>query len=382
MRRSAVLMVVLTTLLGLIAMIGPAAAKAPGPMGRLLYVVITPRCSDCHFTTMDPDGTDPDHVPGIQFGRWSPDGSRLATFAFLPVFAIRALAPSGSSVPSTPSPPAGRVLVGAWDPRTDTAHWYTVGTDGSGKTDLGIDATCSVWFPDGRRILITDDASGFPLRPAILSPEGSLIARLDATRDPGLNLGCGDVSPDGSRLVLEGFKNADAADRNGIYSVSAADGGDLRRLTRGSDGYPRYSPDGSEVVFLRTKSGTQPEGAGALFVVGVDGSGLRRITPWGAASLQQDWSPDGEWIAFQHPYGELFVVHPDGTGLHRIPLELPAGAGARQPTWSPDWDWIIFSVHQDRAATIYVVHPDGTGLQQVTASNGEEQMMPDWTSST
>lgn len=111
------------------------------------------------------------------------------------VFAIRALAPSGSSVPSTPSPPAGRVLVGAWDPRTDTAHWYTVGTDGSGKTDLGIDATCSVWFPDGRRILITDDASGFPLRPAILSPEGSLIARLDATRDPGLNLGCGDVSP-------------------------------------------------------------------------------------------------------------------------------------------------------------------------------------------
>ena len=297
------------------------------------------------------------------------------------VFALRALTPARTGAPATESLSAGRVLVGEADPRTDTSHWYTVGTDGGHRTDLGIDASCADWFPDGRRILVTDDASGFPLRPAVVSPEGSLIARLGATRDPGLNLGCGDVSPDGSRLVLEGFNDADAARRNGIYSVSATDGGDLLRLTKGFDGYPRYSPDGSEVVFLRTKTGVAPEGAGALFVVGADGTGLRRITPWGAAFLQQDWSPDGDWIVFQRPYGELFVVHPDGTDLHRVPLALPAGAGARQPTWSPDGDWIAFSVHQDRAATIYVVHLDGTDLQRVTAPDGEEQTSPDWTSS-
>jgi hypothetical protein len=31
---------------------------------------------------------------------------------------------------------------------------YTIATDGSQQTDLGIDASCAVWFPDGDRILV------------------------------------------------------------------------------------------------------------------------------------------------------------------------------------------------------------------------------------
>lgn len=117
---------------------------------------------------------------------------------------------------------------------------------------------------------------------------------------------------------------------------------------------------------MRTGPGIQPDGAGALFVVGVDGGRPVRITPWGASFLDCAWSPDGEWIVFQRPYGQLFLVHPDGSGLHRIPLELPQGAGARTPSWSPDGQWIVFSMYQARGATIWAVRPDGSDQQQVT----------------
>ncbi len=97
---------------------------------------------------------------------------------------------------------------------------------------------------------------------------------------------------------------------------------------------------------MRTRPGIQPDGAGALFVVDADGGRPTRITPWGASFLDNDWSPDGEWIVFQRPYGQLFLVHPDGSGMHRIPIDLPRGAGARMASWSPDGEWIVFSMQQ------------------------------------
>ena len=103
-----------------------------------------------------------------------------------------------------------------------------------------------MWFPDRDRILVTNDAdftSTSPLRPAVIEPDGSDLRPLDAVDDPDLNLGCGSVSPDGTRIVLEGFNDEDTR-RNGIYTVRASDGGGLVRLTSGYDGPPSYSPDG------------------------------------------------------------------------------------------------------------------------------------------
>jgi Tol biopolymer transport system component len=229
-------------------------------------------------------------------------------------------------------------------------------------------------------IWVTNDAgrrSGQPLRPATIGLDGSGLHQLDATPDPDLNLGCGDVSPDGTRMVLEGF-NDRRGDLNGIYTVRSSDGGNLVRLTDGLDGYPQYAPDGSRVVFLRTRPGVLPDGAGALFVVNVDGTGLRRITPWGFAFLQQSWSPDGSWIAFQKPYGRLYLVHPDGSGLHEVPLVLPAGMGARQPSWSPDGTRIVFSAEESDGADLFMVRPDGTDLERITDTTDVVETGADW----
>lgn len=297
------------------------------------------------------------------------------------VFVTRAIGPDRSAVPATPGLPGGTILYGEWEQGIQQARWFTIATDGSRARDLGVVASCAVWFPDGSRILITNDADrgpGSPLRPAVIRPDGSGLRALDATEDPDVELGCGDVSPDGSRIAVEGFNEQGDTSVSGIYTVRAADGGDLERVTSGHDSTPGYSPDGSRLVFMRTKPGVQPDGAGALFVVGVDGSGLRRITPWGSSFLDRAWSPDGRWIAFQRPYGQLYLVHPDGSGLHQVPADLPSGAGARQPSWSPDADWIVFALVREGASDIYAVRPDGTGLTHVTTSQGADQTSPDW----
>jgi WD40-like Beta Propeller Repeat len=295
-------------------------------------------------------------------------------------FGLRSLSPD-RSVPAAPTLPPGTLLIGEWHPKTQDATWYTISTDGTHRTDLGLRVTCATWFPSGEQILITNDIAfhrdGGPLRPAVVQPDGSGLTPLDGWVDPHLNLGCGDVSPDGTRIVAEGWIDGDRS-RNGIYSVQAADGRGPQRLTRGLDSVPVYSPDGAQVAFFRTKTGITPDGAGAVFVVNVDGTGERRLTPWGWSFLHVSWSPDGRWIAFQKPYGQLYLVHPDGSELHQVPMTLPAGTGALEPDWSPDAQWIVFTAQNGDVSTIWAVRPDGSGLQQITDRDRGQDSTPDW----
>jgi hypothetical protein len=299
------------------------------------------------------------------------------------VFVTRSFTTDDRDRPATLTA-TGRILYGSWDPTVQRADWRTVRVDGSGGRDLGISATCAVWYPDGAHILITNDQAvgqGSPLRPAVVDPDGSHLRRLDGTRNPDLNLGCGDVSPDGSRIALEGFGGGDHPELDGIYSIRASDGGDLTTLVRGHVSPPMYSPDGRLLSFFETRAGVSPSGSGALFVTRSDGSAHpHRITPWGAAFDDHAWSPDGAWIIFQRPYGQLYLVRPDGSDLHRIPVNLPRGAGALNPSWSPDGAWLVFSMQREDEASIYIVRPDGTRMHEVIALPGQQLQHADWAS--
>jgi dipeptidyl aminopeptidase/acylaminoacyl peptidase len=295
------------------------------------------------------------------------------------VLVTRAFGPVGGR-PVSPAAPGGVILYGERDPVAPVARWHTVRPDGSARRDLDLTATCAVWWPDGRAILTIDDAAagpGRPLRPAVVDPDGSDLRRLDAVDNPDLNLGCGDVSPDGTTIALEGFGQDGHPELDGIYSIDASDGGALKLLLAGPVAPPRYSPDGTRLSYFEDKAGVSPTGSGALFVMRADGTDPVRITPWGFAFGDHAWSPDGRWIVFQRPYGQLYLVRPDGSGLHRIPLGLPPGAGALNPSWSPDGAWIAFSLQRDDSASIALVRPDGTGLRSVPTAVGELQD-PDW----
>ena len=292
----------------------------------------------------------------------------------------RTFSPLDRQRPASPGTPGGLILYGDWDEKAERASWFTVRPDGSGRHDLDIAATCAVWFPDGSKILITNDAAvgPDPLRPAVVDPSGSNLDPLDATKNPDLNLGCGDVSPDGSRIALEGFSQSGDPNVNGIYSVRSVDGGGLIQILRGPVSPPRYSPDGTRLSFFDMKEGVSPSGSGALFVMAADGGDPIRITPWGHAFGDHAWSPDGKWIVFQRPYGQLYLVRPDGSDLHRVPLRLPPNTGALNPSWSPDGRWIVFSLQRSQTAEIHMVRPDGSGLRKVTGLPGAQLENPDW----
>jgi TolB protein len=287
--------------------------------------------------------------------------------------------------PAAPPSHNGRIVYGRSAPGVDMTRLFTVNPDGSDEVSLPVSFTdCAEWSPDGTKLHIT--ASEYPgsrLRPAVINADGTGFRLLNATSNADLNLGCGDWTPDMSRLVLEGFPETGHPALNGIYSVRGSDGGDLTLVNRnpfgGYDAVPQVSPDATEVVFLRNDPSRHLPGpqAGALYVVGLDGAGLRRITPWGAARSSGSWSPDGQWIAFAGPPRDLYLVHPDGSGLVRIHVDLGRG-GPLQPRWSPDGTMLVFGLQTNGQGDIYSVHADGSDLTQITNTPTIDERWPDW----
>jgi Tol biopolymer transport system component len=289
----------------------------------------------------------------------------------------------------------GQIVFGKEDAPDGDTHVFTINPDGTHERRMyrGI-AGCSTWSPDGTKVLLgcVFDA-GDLVRPAIVDPEGHHFTLLN-NPDPTLNLFCYPWSPDGLRLACEGSDDTDPA-RDGIYTVRAADGGDLRRLTtnpygtffccpvRNSDGFPgSYSPDGSQLLFTRYNQ----QGQSALFIVNVDGTGTRQVTPWGLGGTNGNWSPTGDWIVFNpndssRAQGQLFLVHPDGSGRHSIDIDTNGlGYYAKEPSWSPGGTRIVFVMYGGSVEgwpDVYTVAPDGSHLSRVTRSPVTENI-PSW----
>lgn len=107
-----------------------------------------------------------------------------------------------------------------------------------------------------------------------------------------------------------------------------------------------------------------------LYRMNVDGSSRRFIGNFGIVS-SADWSPDGEWIAFQGKNEEgpdLYKIRPDGSDLTNLAVNFPNGS-VEHPSWSPDGKWIAF-FHRAFGSgasmpSIYRVRTDGSDLRMV-----------------
>lgn len=178
-------------------------------------------------------------------------------------------------------------------------------------------------------------------------------------------------SPDGSRLVL-------VSDRSGFSDlwVVNLDGSNAINLTldEAKDHSPAWSPDGQWIAFASLRDALYWE----LYVMRADGSDVRRLTWWEDASdLSPSWSPDGSRIAFASKRDgnwEIYTMDRDGGNLLRL-TDHPADD--TNPAWSPDGSRIAFYSDMDGEWDIYAMESDGSNVVKLTGEEFDDQV-PAW----
>ncbi len=299
MKRLAALVIVSgMTLVGPVAVGGPAQAAFPGPDGRIAFVTDEGGC--CNISTMNPDGSGVTQLTHVASGTgafdpfWSPDGMAI-------VFDLQKF--SG----------------------TFRSQIWVMNADGSGQHRLLEDPffvdLAPSYSPDGSRIVFTRCRRDF---------QACAVYRMNAggtglTALTPLKVSVQDFaprySPDGATIAFN------SSGRGGVQSavyLMNADGSNVRRLTRPGllATSPEWSPDGSHIVFSTHCCGLrQPT---AIWAINVDKTGLQQLTsPGQRHDFSPSFAPAGDKIAFQRDSSDfshfaVWVMNPDGTGLTKI----------------------------------------------------------------
>lgn len=292
----------------------------------------------------------------------SPAWRMLVIAGVLLILIVATLLAAGGRLSGPPT--NGRIVFGRFDMVQKDTVLYTVNPDGTHLLQLRPEThECPHWSPDSKRITTTD---------AVMNGDGTGLHTLAVPNGP-VFVGCGVWSPDGKRLVAEGWTDTDQS-QDGLYSMRSTDGGDLRQLTTSPFGHDvpiGFAPDGSSLAFTRAG----PAGTGdQLFLANPDGSdprGLGDLAIGGA-----DWAPDGRSILVTSS-GRLFSVDV-GTG-DATPHVIVENRTANlwNPQWSPDGTRILFRMKVANQFDFYTMRPDGTDVFQLT-NEPEDNYFADW----
>jgi Tol biopolymer transport system component len=193
-----------------------------------------------------------------------------------------------------------------------------------------------VWSPDGRYLYFSSDRAGSMNLWRIRIDEASGKPRgvPEQFTTPARSSGLMSFSRDGRQMAYV----SQARDLN-LYKVGfdperEASSGESVAVTAGSTPLadPDFSPDGQWIAF---NSHLTPQN---LFLVRSDGTGLHQLAEGGQMDRCPRWSPDGTQIAFSSVRTgkwQVWTIKPNGRGMERRTDELE-GLGARLPKWLPD----------------------------------------------
>jgi Tol biopolymer transport system component len=261
----------------------------------------------------------------------------------------------------------GPIVFGRYDASVDDTVIHIARPDGSDvRVLLPGPNECPQFSPDGRRLSI-----GF----GTVNIDGTDRRVFTNPLSDG-NLGCSTWSPDGTRLAIEGYNDADPS-FNGIFLADSSDGSDVTRLTTNRAGFNDipgdYSPDGRELAYLHY---TSPSAA-TLWIVDIESGNARQVVTT-AVDFGPTWSPDGQWILVDA--GDHFlVVRPNGEDGYD--LRPPVSVGwVGDPQYSPDGTRILFHMAPKGSDKndIYTMKLDGTDLVQITDTPDVTEYFTAW----
>lgn len=284
----------------------------------------------------------------------------------------------------------GRILIGQFDEAVGGTVIYTVDPDGSHPVQVRPEPLDGArWSPDGKTILLSESFMSVDMTTtsnvSVVNADGGDYRTLSAVGSYApLNLACADWSPDGTRVLCEGWDYADPS-RNGLYTISSSDGGDLVRVTTPPDSHDihgtfspaqtggrdipgTYSPDGRMIAFAGavapfTDGTTEIEQQVGLMVVNTDGTGRRRVGTL-VIGDRAEWSPDGRSILVSSQ-GRLYSVDVATAAATPLTIKDQPDAILGGATWSPDGTRILFGKFGGGEA-FYTMRLDGTDLVHVT----------------
>lgn len=245
---------------------------------------------------------------------------------------------------------------------------FLVNADGSNVTGLTFlpEGACQpAWSPDGQRLLFISPCRGkndqYP-RAVIYSmnPDGSDVQPFIAVTG-----GVFDADWSIAGIAFTHLENNEP----GIY-VAKSDGSDAVRISqaRSDDSQPSWSPDGERLVFVNTSRTGQPVLYWMYKDGGFDGELPDPVTRPESSSFVAanfpDWSPAGDLVAYVIDL-QIWVVRWDAKGFG--PVQFTTAGPNADPDWSPDGQWIAFESWRNAANhDVYIMTASGSQQTRLT----------------
>ncbi len=178
------------------------------------------------------------------------------------------------------------------------------------------------------------------------------------------------LSPDGQSIA---FFQTNTGPMGDLWIVPAT-GGTARRLTfdEAQGGGPVFTPDGRTIVFPSGRAGSL-----TLWQIPAGGGSPLPLTSGAGSDVDPDVSLDGRTLVYTNVRTASSLVITDPATGHETPVVERSAvlAGAR---FSPTGDRIAFFQSTDNGIHVFTVRSDGKELTQVTAGDGEVNVMPKW----
>jgi Tol biopolymer transport system component len=184
---------------------------------------------------------------------------------------------------------------------------------------------------------------------------------------PGSRIGFIDWAPNGEQVAVNSYYDGDAEIYT--YDLSTNQSNQLT-FNNANDWVPQWSPDGNWIAYQSDESGYFK-----INLIHPDGSGKHVLFPNSVFEEKYpSFSPDGTKIVFYGRDGgtwDLFIANTNGTNLTR--LTNTPGINEHYGCWSPDGNKILFTLFDGFTKGLYVYNLNGGGITTLLDSpNGEE----------